>query len=1096
MVSKAEHHAARASTRKGVMRSFLWSRVVCVMSFRAVRSTALPVSATVSVGEPAVLSGCCGNVTGAVPPKWDFAPLLSRSTITCTAGSKDGSFTPDVGGDHVIADERVVAIDWDTFRSKRILLVDCFASTLAGSDDIASAWLVDGAPQKVDGRLTLLRVGDGLRADVPMNFFEQPLVANLSVLTVTGRVELGFGFQTLDGSIGTEGLFVEVSPTDFSLRIEGGPHCSHKTRCTLEAKPLPECPTGWAVSVFANSFNASVSVGCEEGGQNATHIDQQPHRLQLETAPRSAAGIPSGAVSFLVQSIEGGDVERSQHFVQQMQADVGGGGGGGAAVLGKVIVQSKWDISLLPRVLGNTADMFPVVGSKLAPDLGAAHRENLRKGILDVTLPPFNADKTGKSDSTAALQNAIDYAYVNYLVTFLPIGRYLVSDTLNATQMSRYGPMGTRFGCHVLKGELIASTPSARATLVLRDAVPAFARGSPAAPRPVVHFWHAEWWTYWRSQANINMNQEMSGIDVDLGSGNTYAVGIEHRAAQGSTIQSVTIFANDAFAGLMGGAGSGGSHIGVTVIGGRFGVDYRGAQPAATVAGFRLVSQRCAGILYCGLMSLSIVGLQLSSAERSFQHAIIAGTGDGLQLAQASQVRREEPLGECSAPTDGWCPGNPPGKINQTGTRAIHGQVSVVDSVFNVSVDTATERRTAISTSSNTLYLKNVVLRGFAMIAHFVRSGYTLELPAAHLPSRWTTVDEFAHGEPPPELSFKGWSANVTKTYQLEAPSFVDGVRSVKDLVSIAAKQTEMLRQNDLRERHLFGEEALFPSFQTADAIDVTQAPYLARGDGVHDDHAAIQAALRTAAGTAGGGVVHLPKGVYRLGATLRVPQGVALVGTAHHLCVLVPAVGMSSSVAKNGSLQAQPLVHMLPPAASENSSSVASAARRSAVPGSTLSAVMIGVWRMGPNVMAYRWDALGPGNVLRQCSTWILHPTICELGLPAADCKTNAQSHKPLPTFGGPMTEISGSGKFFVVHHEDGYFESAGYRHLLITGDGGGDRRAFYHLNPEHAQSDANMEVRDGSGVDIYGLKVGTKCHTHSTLRAAPQRSTSRTVQ
>jgi hypothetical protein len=39
-------------------------------------------------------------------------------------------------------------------------------------------------------------------------------------------------------------------------------------------------------------------------------------------------------------------------------------------------------------------------------------------------------------------------------------------------------------------------------------------------------------------------------------------------------------------------------------------------------------------------------------------------------------------------------------------------------------------------------------------------------------------------------------------------------------------------------------------------------------------------------------------------------------------------------------------------------------------------------------------------------------------------------------------------------------------------------------------------MEVRDGSGVDIYGLKVGTKCHTHSTLRAAPQRSTSRTVQ
>ena len=81
-------------------------------------------------------------------------------------------------------------------------------------------------------------------------------------------------------------------------------------------------------------------------------------------------------------------------------------------------------------------------------------------------------------------------------------------------------------------------------------------------------------------------------------------------------------------------------------------------------------------------------------------------------------------------------------------------------------------------------------------------------------------------------------------------------------------------------------------------------------------------------------------------------------------------------------------------------------------------------------------------------------------------------------------MTEIAGSGKFFVVHHEDGYFESAGYRHLLITGDGGGDRRVFYHLNPEHAQSDANMEVRDASAVDIYGLKVRHTANTVPCIR------------
>jgi hypothetical protein len=104
----------------------------------------------------------------------------------------------------------------------------------------------------------------------------------------------------------------------------------------------------------------------------------------------------------------------------------------------------------------------------------------------------------------------------------------------------------------------------------------------------------------------------------------------------------------------------------------------------------------------------------------------------------------------------------------------------------------------------------------------------------------------------------------------------------------------------------------LFPSVASIGSIDVTEAPYLAMGDGVHDDAAAINAALHAAgeivlakAAAAAGGdgtredkvatalpVVFLPKGVYRIGSTLKVPQGVALVGTAHHLSVLVPTRG------------------------------------------------------------------------------------------------------------------------------------------------------------------------------------------------------------
>lgn len=71
----------------------------------------------------------------------------------------------------------------------------------------------------------------------------------------------------------------------------------------------------------------------------------------------------------------------------------------------------------------------------------------------------------------------------------------------------------------------------------------------------------------------------------------------------------------------------------------------------------------------------------------------------------------------------------------------------------------------------------------------------------------------------------------------------------------------------------------------TSNFYNVRNSPYNAAGNGVADDTTAIQNAL-TAAGNAGGGIVYLPSGKYRINSYLTVPSGVELRGvfdTVHH---------------------------------------------------------------------------------------------------------------------------------------------------------------------------------------------------------------------
>ncbi len=115
-----------------------------------------------------------------------------------------------------------------------------------------------------------------------------------------------------------------------------------------------------------------------------------------------------------------------------------------------------------------------------------AQQQVLQWGILDVTQPPYSADPSGRADSTAAIQRAVDQARDSRMVAYFPPGTYLVSNTIIANQQNqktRDNPLlGRRddFPCVLWGG-----TRGGRARIVLADEAPGF--DDPEHPKPVLY---------------------------------------------------------------------------------------------------------------------------------------------------------------------------------------------------------------------------------------------------------------------------------------------------------------------------------------------------------------------------------------------------------------------------------------------------------------------------------------------------------------------------------------------------------------------------------------------------------------------------------
>jgi hypothetical protein len=406
-------------------------------------------------------------------------------------------------------------------------------------------------------------------------------------------------------------------------------------------------------------------------------------------------------------------------------------------------------------------------------------------GFLDVTKAPYLADPTGKQDATAAIQRAVNDARDAQLVTYLPAGRYLVTDTIVGVQGTVKWDQWHHAGWSdpwVAYASfdypcVIAGPPGgARATIVLADGATGFQDAK--KPKAVVYLWAR------ResgpepepdiSQPSINFNQKIQSVDFELGSGNSGAVAIRHTGSEGSTIEDISVRADGAFAAIDTAPGNGGAIHGLRVRGGRYGLYLPNSQLSPLVSDVALTGQTEAAIFYRGRGPLTVVGGAITGAP------IVA--------------RRTE---------NQW-----------------DGELNLVDCVL---------RRTgpgpAIK-SERSVLLENVWCEDAAAVAQV----------ADHppLPGR---ADGWIH--------VKRYAAGGEATY----PAFLDQMRRRDSIWVDGREQTGpylVTGENnpppdDVLARHRL---PALPDWFGADVANVRSAPWNAAGDGRRDDADALQAAI------------------------------------------------------------------------------------------------------------------------------------------------------------------------------------------------------------------------------------------------------------
>jgi len=474
-----------------------------------------------------------------------------------------------------------------------------------------------------------------------------------------------------------------------------------------------------------------------------------------------------------------------------------------------------------------------------------ADRRLVELGFLDVTKAPYSADPAGREDATQAIQRAIDDARDARLVTYLPAGQYLVSDTIEGiVGVVRWDNWPYKGWSDPWEAEasfeypcvLMGVREGRRATIVLADNAPGF--GDPNRPKPVLYFWARSMQVPGREvkdpnvpQPNINFNQKILSLNIDLGTGNPGAIGIDHRGAEGASVEDVRITARGAFAGFRNAPGSGGAMHGIAVRGGRYGLYFTGSQPSPLVSDLELTDQTEASIFASTRGPLTIVG------------ARIKGAG----------IRGQKP----------WL--------------AWDGALNIVDSVIDLS-----------ASGPAIVMERSVVLSDV-----WVRNAGTAIQVDDNTPLRgntrgWTHVQSYAAG------------GRVQCSREPDATARRDTIwinRKQRAEPIVEAAPSEAGPPLGLAGKHRLPR---CPDPFGPGVVNVKDIPWNARGDGQTDDVEAIQAAIDKH------DVVFVPKGKYRISRPLRLRAETTIFGVSNLYTCLCP---MQGADAYSNPTEPQPLI-------------------------------------------------------------------------------------------------------------------------------------------------------------------------------------------